>query len=81
MIFGQAGDDSLQGNIGNDQLDSGNGNDALTADMGSDYLIGVDGDGKYFGDIIDDISQGGDGADSFNVDSIGYSVGLQSSTR
>jgi Ca2+-binding RTX toxin-like protein len=61
-VFGEDGEDSLDGNAGNDTLNGGTGNDALNGGVGNDWFEG--GYGR-------DIYTGGAGADTFRFDDRG----------
>ncbi|MEW6544389.1 MAG: calcium-binding protein [Nitrospirota bacterium] len=71
-IWGDGGDDTLNGGIGNDALFGGTGSDQLAGGDGSDYLeggadhdvlTGGDGNDRLDGNEGDDISNGGAGDD------------------
>ena len=73
VIFGGAGDDTLDGGDGNDTLLGEGDNDLLHGDGGNDSLIGGDGndtlqggtgDDYLTGDAGNDVLQGGDGNDT-----------------
>ena len=73
ILFGNEGDDVLQGYGGNDFLSGGNGNDSLYGGSGFDTLLGEAGeDGLFAGYGINEVVNGGAGADRFllnNTDS------------
>lgn len=62
-IYGEAGDDNLNGGNGNDLLDGGLGDDLLIGGKGDDVLVGGDGNDRLQGDAGRDILIGGRGAD------------------
>ncbi len=65
VIFGGAGNDSLDGGDGNDVLSAGLGNDTLTGGLGNNVLIGGDGNDNYYvrssGDTL--VENAGEGVD------------------
>lgn len=72
-IYGQGGDDTLQGGylddsifggLGDDGLLGRNGNDLLSGQGGSDILLGVNGDDELIGSSGDDYIYGGIGNDN-----------------
>ena len=74
IIKGFGGDDVLYGEEGNDSIDGGDGNDIIVGGKGDDILYGEEGndsiDGGDGNDIIvggkgDDILDGGDGDDTY----------------
>jgi Ca2+-binding RTX toxin-like protein len=62
-IYGEAGDDHLEGGNGNDLLDGGTGNDTLSGGKGDDVLLGQAGNDNLTGGAGNDILVGGDGND------------------
>jgi serralysin len=54
----------LYGNQGNDTLDGGDGNDYLTGDAGNDLLLGGAGNDTLFGGLGNDTLDGGAGTDA-----------------
>ncbi|MEA2735578.1 MAG: serralysin, partial [Humisphaera sp.] len=77
-LMGGGGNDRLNGHNGNDRIDGGAGNDRLYGGEGNDVLFGGDGADQFFGETGDDVLlsrdtfidhlNGGDGADSAQVD-------------
>ncbi len=64
VLQGNAGDDTLDGRSGNDQLVGGDGSDTLAGGMGNDYLDGGDGSDVLNGGLDQDILIGGKGSDT-----------------
>ncbi|MGK7961944.1 right-handed parallel beta-helix repeat-containing protein, partial [Crocosphaera sp.] len=58
QLFGQSGDDYLQGDEENDSLYGGSGNDELQGNDGEDMLYGNTGDDSLFGGLDRDILYG-----------------------
>ena len=58
-LFGEAGDDSLNGAYGNDSLFGGDGSDTLVGGYGDDSLSGGDGNDSLVGDYTYSYSSGG----------------------
>lgn len=73
-LFGNAGNETIQGVDGNDLLNGGDGDDRLIGLVGDDRIIGGDGDDVMFGNSGSDLFLGGNGADlifgSFSADTI-----------
>lgn len=65
MIYGGAGNDTIDGNIGNDILVGGAGYDTLTGGLGNDYLDG----GMGIDTLI-----GSEGSDRYTIDNVGDTV-------
>ncbi|QRE78352.1 type I secretion C-terminal target domain-containing protein (plasmid) [Methylobacterium aquaticum] len=65
-MYGEAGNDSLDGGSGNDTLYGGTGNDTLNGGTGDDYLQDYEGSNSL---------SGGDGDDIFDYVSYGTSTG------
>ena len=65
VLYGQDGNDTLNGGTGNDALYGQDGNDTLNGDAGADELFGADGD---------DVINGGDGDDLIHGDFGGSSA-------
>ncbi|MDB5386123.1 MAG: hypothetical protein JWM11_1769, partial [Planctomycetaceae bacterium] len=63
-LYGEAGDDYLQGGDGDDLLDGGDSNDQLDGGNGNDMLFGGAGCDTLWGDAGNDVLVGGDGNDS-----------------
>lgn len=63
-MFGQTGNDSLEGGAGADDLSGGVGNDTLVGGTGADELVGDDGDDVMYV-AEEDKAYGGDGEDLF----------------
>lgn len=85
QIFGDAGDDSLQGLAGNDSLDGSNGNNRLAGGFGDDTLVAGVGDDFLAGgsgnDVIrvgygNDTLVGGLGIDRLSFDAITDPIGV-----
>lgn len=79
-MWGQGGNDYLDGGADNDVLDGGAGNDTLYGRAGFDYLVGGPGNDRLIGGTLDDallgrtgndILYGGSGNDQLN----GYGFG------
>ena len=66
-LYGDDGDDILNGNLGNDTCYGGAGNDTVRGGQGNDVLFGGDGDDYLSGDLGDDTMTGGPGADTFRA--------------
>jgi len=64
QLFGDAGDDLLEGRGGNDFLDGGPGNDVLRGQGGGDSMHGGDGDDLLYGGNDSDQMFGDAGADT-----------------
>ena len=67
-IYGEAGNDHLEGGNGRDLLDGGDGNDVLHGGKGDDVLLGQAGDDNLTGAAGNDILVGGDGSDRLQGD-------------
>jgi Ca2+-binding RTX toxin-like protein len=65
-IWGQGGDDSLNGGSGFDMIDGGIGDDVVHGNGGDDTIYGRAGDDTLFGDDGDDYLDGGTGNDHIN---------------
>lgn len=79
-IYGDGGDNTLNGTAaadklygygGSDTLDGGEGNDVLYGGAGSDFLYGGEGNDQLTGGEGDDYMEGGNGNDTYYVDSTG----------
>ena len=68
MLFGQAGDDILNGGGGNDALFGGAGDDDLRGNSGRDLLLGEAGDDALDGGRLNDSLLGGEGNDVLRWD-------------
>jgi Ca2+-binding RTX toxin-like protein len=66
MLYGEAGDDTLNGGIGNDNLSAGDGADTLDGGDGADVLYGETGDDALNGGLGNDNLSGGEGADTLD---------------
>jgi Ca2+-binding RTX toxin-like protein len=64
-LFGEVGDDTIDGFGGDDLLVGGNGNDNLIGNTGHDILIGGEGTDTLSGGPGNDILTGGNGKDRF----------------
>ena len=67
-IYGNAGDDILNGKDKDDTINGGNGNDTIYAGNGDDNVGGDDGDDTLYGDDGDDTLYGGSGNDNLQGD-------------
>jgi serralysin len=67
VLFGDDGNDILNGNLGADTGDGGAGNDVVRGGQGNDLLTGGAGDDYMTGDLGDDTLTGGAGADTFRA--------------
>lgn len=65
LLFGEGGNDNLNGYSGNDLIDGGGDNDNLYGGDGNDELIGGSGADVLVGEAGNDTLTGGTGADSF----------------
>ena len=63
MIYGESGNDILNGGNGSDLLEGGNGSDRLFGDSGNDLLNGGNGDDSINAEDGDDVVIGGAGND------------------
>ena len=59
IVFGGAGNDSLEGSPGNDTIYGEAGNDVLEGKLGNDSLVGSSGKDRMEGDAGNDILKGG----------------------
>jgi Ca2+-binding RTX toxin-like protein len=66
VMFGGAGNDTLEAGWGNDELNGGAGNDWLDGGFGSDTMIGNDGNDMLSGGAGSDLMFGGPGNDTLN---------------
>jgi len=66
IVYGGAGDDSLDGGYGNDELRGDGGNDTITGGYGVDTIIGGTGDDVLTGQAWSDLIYGSDGDDFIN---------------
>jgi Ca2+-binding RTX toxin-like protein len=66
IMFGDAGNDTLNGNNGNDRLFGDSGNDRLNGGDGVDFLYGGEGNDDLSGGIGNDSLFGGTGNDELN---------------
>ncbi len=65
MLYGEAGNDWMDGGLGYDTLDGADGNDTLTGGYGRDVLVGGKGNDILIGSDARDILTGGAGLDQF----------------
>ncbi|WP_017326727.1 peroxidase family protein [Synechococcus sp. PCC 7336] len=63
LIFGDAGNDRIEGRAGDDYLLGGLGDDSIRGKFGDDVLLGGDGDDTLKGNFGEDRLLGGDGDD------------------
>ena len=63
-IYGEGGNDHLEGGNGADLLDGGSGNDKLHGGKGNDTLLGGTGNDRFMGYQGNDVLVGGDGNDT-----------------
>ena len=63
QLFGNAGNDTLNGGSGRDRLWGGSDNDRLFGDKGNDELHGEEGDDSLYGQSGDDTLSGEEGVD------------------
>ena len=83
FLFGERGNDLLQGGVGNDSLIGGTGNDTLVGGGGNDYMVGDAGADHFvfrtgFGrDVIQRFEHGSDRLDFSGYDSIRSFADLQ----
>lgn len=66
IIYGGAGNDSMDGGYGNDEMRGDIGNDTMAGGFGSDLLIGGPGDDVITGSALSDEIYGNDGNDFVN---------------
>jgi serralysin len=66
VLFGGAGNDTLDGGYGNDELRGDDGNDQIEGGFGADQLIGGAGADTLSGGALSDVIFGGNGADFLN---------------
>ncbi|KJZ24393.1 M10 family metallopeptidase C-terminal domain-containing protein [Tritonibacter mobilis] len=66
VVYGGAGNDSIDGGYGNDELRGDAGNDSIEGGFGSDTVIGGDGDDVLTGSALSDQVFGGAGSDFVN---------------
>lgn len=64
FLFGEEGEDYLNGSAGHDRLDGGSGNDVLEGGSGHDTLYGGEGDDLLEGGRENDVLFGGEGKDT-----------------
>ena len=64
-MYGQDGNDSIEGGAGNDRLYGQAGDDSLSGGDGNDILVGGEGDDTLTGGLGNDRSYGGDGNDVY----------------
>jgi Ca2+-binding RTX toxin-like protein len=64
--LGQAGQDSLTGDLGDDSLSGGDGNDTVSGGLGNDTVNGDAGNDSLFGNEGDDKLFGGSGNDTLD---------------
>ena len=64
LVFGEGGDDSLNGNQGNDTVFGGIGNDTVRGGKDADILYGNEGLDSLLGDLGDDLVYGNAGQDT-----------------
>lgn len=64
MLFGAAGNDTLNGGNANDTLHGGDGNDNIRGGAGNDQLFGENGNDVLRGNAGNDSLSGGDGNDT-----------------
>jgi Ca2+-binding RTX toxin-like protein len=62
-LFGNRGNDIINGDIGDDSIDGGDGRDLLLGGDGDDRIFGRDGNDTLLGQSGDDELDGGDGGD------------------
>jgi len=62
-LYGDGGDDRIDGGDGNDLIDGGDGNDRLDGNRGDDLLLGGAGNDRIWGDEGNDHLLGDDGKD------------------
>jgi Ca2+-binding RTX toxin-like protein len=77
IIDGKSGDDNLSGSGQDDVLIGGSGADILTGGNGDDLLQGGTGNDIYIvtaGDIVDEATSGGGGADEVRTDQSSYTL-------
>lgn len=65
LLFGQEGDDYIEGGSGVDVIGGGTGNDTLKGGTGDDYIFGGEGDDRIMGGRGGDVLSGGKGNDIF----------------
>src|SRR5262249_61861857 len=70
VVYGGAGNDTLQGGAGNDVLVGGDGDDLLTGNAGRDLLVGGFGRDTLAGGAGDDVLVGGEYQDAYNLDAV-----------
>ena len=63
VVNGRAGNDFISGNFGNDRVIGGSGNDTLLGLAGTNFLLAGPGDDTVHGGVGRDIVRGGDGND------------------
>jgi fibronectin-binding autotransporter adhesin len=66
QLFGEGGNDTLNGGGGHDTLDGGSGNDKLKGNGGDDLMRGGEGNDQLFGGAGEDELRGGIGNDVIN---------------
>ena len=66
QIFGNAGNDTLNGGSGADTISGGSGNDTIHGEAGNDVIKDSGGINKLYGDIGMDRIYGGSGADTID---------------
>ncbi|MEG3847319.1 peptidylprolyl isomerase [Microcoleus sp. herbarium19] len=76
LISAGVGSDILNGNLGDDNLNGDAGNDFLRGGRGNDALIGGDGNDFLVNDLDNDTLTGGNGADTFILQTTDLSAGF-----
>lgn len=66
FIYGDYGDDEIEGSAGSDHLSGGPGVDIIYGHDGGDYLEGGAGNDKLYGNAGNDALSGGEGGDYFD---------------
>jgi Ca2+-binding RTX toxin-like protein len=69
FIYGDYGNDEVQGSNGSDHLSGGPGNDVIYGYDGGDYIEGGPGIDSLYGGAGNDVLSGGEGADYFDCGS------------
>src|SRR3954469_9734346 len=82
-VFGEAGNDKIDGGRRNDRLVGGDGDDSISGDLGSDVLVGGAGDDHFFSAdwAFSDLVYGGSGKDSLTRDGKDNSRDVEDVTR
>ena len=65
-IFGDSGNDPINGGAGNDSIQGQRGNDTINGGKGNDTLLGEEGNDLLQGGLLNDSLDGGDGNDTLN---------------